>query len=762
MREIDRISPSMLAVFEDKGYLQNDMIAFALSDMNAERVRTDNGLLLTENGLAVLSGSNAVVNQEPAKNQKHKTPDCAFQEIAYQFFPLDEFDSLRVEELISSIRLVGVKDQTYTLITYGSFTAKDSLVILCRCFESVKEGKALPEAEERDEKYCPRCGRRYADTDRKICPHCMDKSVLIKKMWFFLKKYKTGVLLVLLTLVLTNIVAIVTPYISSGFYFDQVLTVGGRFYGQLLLVIMLIVSTRLLQVFIDIINGLITARVSAKLMCDIKKVIFSAIERLSVSFFSGRQTGGLMSQVDNDSGTIYWLFCDGLPYFIVNIVQIITVFVIILIMNPLLALISMVTAPAALFVFIKLIAKTRKLHAKAWTKRRRMNGILADSIAGVRVVKAFSKEKNEIDRFENASDQSIKADRRVSVFQLKTTPFASLLMQLSLYLVWGFGGWFVVNHTMGMTYGTLLVFIAYVSMIINPLVNVVDMVSMFSDFLNSMQRLSEIMDALPDVAEPSEPISLGECKGSVEFDNVSFSYVKNRTVIDHINLAVAAGHRIGIVGHSGAGKSTIANLILRLYDAEEGAVLIDGVNVKRIPFKELRENIAIVSQETYLFYGSIFENIKYAKPDATYDEVLMASKIAGAHDFIMKLDDGYDTKIGFGYRDLSGGERQRVSIARALLHNPKILILDEATSAMDTETEMKIQSALDELTKGRTTITIAHRLSTLRGSDRLLVIENGKICESGTHDELMQKEDGVYHKLYTLQAEALKNIVIAE
>ena len=348
---------------------------------------------------------------------------------------------------------------------------------MCRCFESVKEEKELPEEDERDGKYCPHCGRRYADTNRKICPHCMDKSLLIKKMWFFLKKYKASVLMMLFTLILSNVVAIVTPYISSGFYYDKVLTVGGEFYGQLLLVIFLIVSTRLLGVLVNIVNGVIKARVAAKLVCDIKKVIFGAIERLSVSFFSGRQTGGLMSQVDNDAGTIYWLFCDGLPYFIVNFVQIITVFIIMLCMNPLLAVISMATAPAAVIVFKVLITKARKLYAKSWTKKRTMNGILSDSIAGVRVVKAFSKEGNEIDRFGNASMQSVMADRHAMVFQLRAMPFAGLLMQVSLYLVWGFGGWFVAHHMMGMTYGTLLTFIAYVGMVIGPLTSIVDMTS---------------------------------------------------------------------------------------------------------------------------------------------------------------------------------------------------------------------------------------------------------------------------------------------
>ena len=253
-----------------------------------------------------------------------------------------------------------------------------------------------------------------------------------------------------------------------------------------------------------------------------------------------------------------------------------------------------------------------------------------------------------------------------------------------------------------------------------------------------------------------------EIKGSVEFKGVDFSYAKNRKIIDNVSFSIEEGHILGLVGHTGAGKSTIANLIIRLYDCDEGEVLIDGINVKDLSFSALYDNIAIVSQETYLFIGTILDNIRYAKPEATYEDVIRAAKCAGAHDFIIRLPDGYNTRIGFGYKDLSGGERQRISIARAILRDPKILILDEATAAMDTETEKLIQNALSVLTRGKTTIMIAHRLSTLRDADKLIVIEHGKVAEEGTHKELLDKEEGVYKKLYTLQAEALKNAGITE
>ncbi|MBR4278868.1 MAG: ATP-binding cassette domain-containing protein, partial [Clostridia bacterium] len=271
--------------------------------------------------------------------------------------------------------------------------------------------------------------------------------------------------------------------------------------------------------------------------------------------------------------------------------------------------------------------------------------------------------------------------------------------------------------------------------------------------------LFEIRDAEPDVRESKAPIIPAENKGEVEFRNVSFSYVENRKVIDDVSFSIPAGNTLGIVGQTGAGKSTLANLLTRLYDVKTGAIYIDGVNIKDLPFEYLRDNIAIVSQETYLFRGSILDNIRYARPDATREEVIAAAKTASAHDFIVKYPDGYNTEIGLGKKELSGSEKQRISIARALLRNPKILILDEATAAMDTQTERSIQAALDRLTKNRTTVIIAHRLSTLRNADNLIAIENGRVAETGTAEELL-KQKGVYYKLYKLQAEALKTVGI--
>jgi ATP-binding cassette subfamily B protein len=270
------------------------------------------------------------------------------------------------------------------------------------------------------------------------------------------------------------------------------------------------------------------------------------------------------------------------------------------------------------------------------------------------------------------------------------------------------------------------------------------------------------MDTPPEVKEKENPITIDRLRGEVVFDHVNFSYTPGKRTIQDVSFTVPAGETLGIVGHTGAGKSTLANLLTRLYDTDSGKILIDGIDICDLSFRTLRENIAIVSQETYLFRGTIMDNIRYANPEATKEEVISAAKAAGCHDFIMSFPLGYETLVGTNFKSLSGGEKQRVSIARAILKDPAILILDEATAAMDTKTERKIQSALAEITKDRTTITIAHRLSTLRDADKLIVIEDGKLVEEGTSETLLAKEDGVYRKLYQLQLEALKNIGIEE
>ena len=748
----------LLQVLSERGIDEKYIKLCVKSDLNREMVRSDCYLLCTDTEIIVLSGSVTI------KKGSQKKTVRKFELLSWDVFELAGLSDFKVEEQISSARFTAKdKDGRYVLLANLSNTYKGDFFTCARFIEELKmDGKITPDEKKgnrRDDMFCPKCGSRYIDDERKLCPKCMDKNKIIRRTGEFLLKYKAEVITIVAMLVLTSAFGILTPYISSGFYYDQVLDKAGKYYGEVLLVLGIIIGTRLLSLFISMFHSIVTTKIAAKLVYDLKKVIFGSIEKLSLSFFTNRQTGGLMTQVTRDANTIYWFFCDGVPYYLVNSVQVIVILIIMIIMNPLLTLLTVVTVPFIMISMKFLFERMDKFHAKRWTRSRQMNSILSDILSGMRVVKAFSKEKEETTRFDRSSRNLAEIEQETSVFGTVAFPSLGLLFYISNLIVLGCGGWMVIKGRM--TYGTLLVFISYMNMVLSPLDSFLFMVYDFTDSLNAMSRLIEIMDAKPDVVEAENPVHLDNCRGSVEFKNVDFSYDKTRKVIDNVSFKVEAGEALGIVGHTGAGKSTLANLLIRLYDVTAGEIFIDGINVKDIAFDDLRRNVAIVSQETYLFAGTILDNIKYANPDASEAEVIEAAKIAGAHDFIMKLPDAYSTMIGFGHKDLSGGERQRVSIARAILRNPKILILDEATAAMDTETERKIQTALEKLSIGRTTIMIAHRLSTLRDADKLIVIENGKIPEAGTHLELLAKK-GIYFNLYKLQLEAMKNIGIEE
>lgn len=750
MFEIDLIPQAVKNALLHKEITQDALKLGAYCDMDREQKRAEVYLFADEKNVYFVQGQSS--------------DDNLWQITSWEQIPLEECERIFVEEQLSTGRLLIRRGGETHLAACFSNDCKASVFLFVKYAERLSKGELgeIDPEDTREAKFCPKCGMRYPDSNRRVCPNCMEKGKLLVRMFSFFAKYRGRLLLMLLSLVLLTVMSIVTPYLTGAFFYDEVLDLAGDFYGDILFAVGLMVATRVLNMLASTLNNCITAYVAAGMVFDLKKTIFASIKRLSLNFFTGRQTGGLMTQVNEDSNTIYMFFCDILPYFVVNVVKIAVLAVLLFLIEPKLALLGLATVPLYFLMMRAVYRREKKLHAVRFAGSRQLNSFLSDILSGMRIVKAFAREKDEIQRFSAKNEKLADSEQDLSVYHNYAGHIAGMLLYIGSLTALGVGGWMVMTKQGNMTYGLLTTFLSYMSMIYSPLHFFADMANRSSDCTNAMQRLFEIMDARPEVVESENAIAPADLGGGVEFHNVSFSYSKGRRIIDKVSFSVPEGSILGIVGHTGAGKSTLANLLMRLYDVEDGEIRVGGYNVKDLKFSSLYDHIAIVSQETYLFMGTILENISYARPDATFEEVIEAAKCAGAHDFIMKLPDAYHTKVGFGYQDLSGGERQRLSIARAVLKNPKILILDEATAAMDTATERRIQEALAELIKGKTTIMIAHRLSTLRDADQLVVIERGRVAESGTHGELLSREHGIYKKLYDLQMEALKNAGIVE
>ncbi len=747
----------------EKFFNQNEIdLSSALCTMRSDMAfpgrKADTFIVLTAEKLYVAEG---VLVHAKGKRGRESYFDC-FDKREYL---LADMSDPKVETLISTARVTAVFGNDCIPLFDISSSYKHEANVLCQCIEEYKKDGKIDEKKHKKEKdkdsHCPKCGRRYPDQQRKVCPKCIEKTKLIKKMASLFGRYKMYMLILLIAFIASSALSVAVPYVSNQLLYGEVLEEGGSMYGMIGTVVLMIIGVRVAFLLVNLVVGALSSRTAAHVTYDLKMLIFENINKLSLSFFTSRQTGGLMTQVNGDATTLYWFFCDGFPYLITNILTLVCVMAVMLVSNPLLTAMAFITVPVFFLVYKYLFLAFDKLWARNWARRRALNSLISDVLNGMRVVKSFSREGEEGERFDKRNRAHAETVAEAGMLSARSFPLITFLLQAGLYVVWGVGGWQVMKHSGNMDYASLSAFIAYLGLITGPLQFFADVSNWWSECLNAMHRLFEIKDSVPEVREAEKPVSLDNLKGDVKFDNVVFSYEENRVIIDRISFDVPAGQTVGIVGKTGAGKSTLVNLLTRLYDVSDGGIYIDGVNVKDISFASLRENIAIVSQETYLFRGTIKENIRYAKPDATDEEVMNAARIASAHQFIIKYPEGYETLVGLGGKDLSGGEKQRISIARAVLRDPKILILDEATAAMDTQTERQIQQSLTRLAQGRTTIMIAHRLSTLRDADFLVVIENGKMPEKGTATELL-KAKGVYYRLYKMQAEALKTIGIEE
>ena len=603
---------------------------------------------------------------------------------------------------------------------------------------------------------CPNC-KAPLDPEHEECPICTKEihtppsTWTLFRLWRFTKPYSKQLLAGFLLTLASTAATLVPPYLTMPLM-DKVLIPyqnGSPIDYQLVTLLLAgLLGSALLAWALGWARTYILALVSERIGADLRTATYEHLMKLSLEYFGGKRTGDLMTRIGSETDRICVFLSLHLLDFATDVLMIIMTAAILFSINPWLALVTLLPLPFIAWMIHVVRDKLRTGFEKIDRVWSEVTNVLADTIPGIRVVKAFAQEKREAERFRKANQHNLAVNDKLNKIWSLFTPTISLLTEFGLLVVWAFGIWLIAHNEI--TVGVLVGFLAYISRFYARLDSMSRIVSVTQKAAAGAKRIFDILDHVSSVPEPVKPVHLEQVKGGIELHNVGFRY-GNRTVNRGINLTIAPGEMIGLVGHSGSGKSTLVNLICRFYDVSEGSIRLDGVDIRSLPVSEYRRNIGLVLQEPFLFFGTIAENIAYGKPDASRAEIVAAARAAHAHEFILRLPQGYDSLAGERGQSLSGGERQRISIARALLINPRMLILDEATSSVDSTTEKEIQKALDNLVLGRTTIAIAHRLSTLRRADRLVVLDRGQIVEVGNHDELMAKE-GAYYRLYQAQA----------
>ncbi len=492
-----------------------------------------------------------------------------------------------------------------------------------------------------------------------------------------------------------------------------------------------------------------TGKLAQLVLYQLRTKLYEHLQKLSLSFYNNKRTGQIMSRVTNDVNVMEQFIVEGLRDSTINALKVSIIIVILFYTNPQLALLTLIPTIPLSWGTRTFSSRIRNTYRAMRRRLADMNSILSDTIAGIQVVQVFGQEDYEARKFRLKSHEFFEAGIQSNRLQAMFYPSVNFAFGVGQVIVWVVGGREVLAGRLKT--GELVMFSGLVAQFYAPVQSLSQMSNLLASTAASAERVYEILDLQPDIQTEARAEHMENVQGEVVFENVTFGYDSSEPALQEVSLRVAPGQTVGLVGPSGSGKSTLVSLISRFYDVSDGSVKIDGKDVREVDLKDLRSNISVVLQEPYLFHGTIRDNIAYGRPEASFGEVLAAAKAANAHEFVMKLGDGYDTHVGERGTKLSGGQRQRISIARAILDDPRILILDEATSAVDTESEALIQEALDNLMKDRTTIAIAHRLSTVKNADKLVVMENGRVIEEGTHDELVQVEDSLYKKLVEMQ-----------
>ncbi len=622
-----------------------------------------------------------------------------------------------------------------------------------RLLEAHVHGKPLQHIEQNS---CPTC-KAPLEADQEECPVCTKvvhtppSTWTLFRLWRFARPYQWQLALGFAMMLLSTGAHLIPPYIIMPLT-DNVLIPyqnGKPVEHMLVMQYMAALTGAAIMAWIfGWAKTYVLALVSERIGADLRTTTYEHLLRMSLEYFGGKRTGDLMSRIGSESDRICVFLSLHLLDFASDVLMIIMTGLILFTIDPWLAIATLLPLPFIAWMIHLVRDKLRTGFEKIDRVWGEVTNVLADTIPGIRVVKAFAQETREATRFRTANRHNLAVNDKLNKVWSLFSPTVSFLTELGILVIYVFGIWMISKHNI--TVGVLSSFVLYANRFYGKLDSMSRIVSVTQKSASAAKRIFDILDHVSSVPEPQQPVKVEKVRGDITLREVGFRY-GNRAVNRGVNLEIKAGEMIGLVGHSGSGKSTLVNLICRFYDVAEGAILLDGVDIRNYAVSDYRRNIGLVLQEPFLFFGTIAENIAYGKPEATRAEIMKAARAAHAHDFILRLPQGYDSMVGERGQGLSGGERQRISIARALLIDPRILILDEATASVDSETEKEIQKALDNLVAGRTTIAIAHRLSTLQRANRLVVMDRGKVVEEGPHEELMARE-GAYYRLYQAQA----------
>ena len=649
---------------------------------------------------------------------------------------------MQTEPLVSGGRLEIERENAPTIIVPYSNSLAQKFSEVARGLEQLRKKEEFLINAELDKTRCEKCGRLLPEKNG-ICPACVRKFATLGRIAGYMKPYKWRTFFLAFSSLALMGAELIPPLVHRHIVDDALVPTEGNTASidqratLLGLWVLALIGVRVLSWSAEFLHGWIVTWLSARVTADIRSQLYRRLEMLSMQFYDKRQVGSLMSRVTRDSGMLQEFLVDGLPYLIINSFTICGILGFLFWMNWRLTLYVVMPVPF-LFVWGSIVWKRLQpifnKYGRSWGHlQTRLN----EGLHGIRVVKAFAQEGREIRAFEKRNTELMQISRKTARNWFVFFAVMSFMTALGIIIIWMFGGMEVIGGNM--TLGTLMAFYSYMWLVYGP----IEWFGRANQWLTrafvGAERIFEIIDTPPETFQDPNAVSMRDIDGRVVFRDVTFGYDKSKPVLHDINLEVKPGEMIGLVGKSGVGKTTTVNLISRFYDVDRGGIEIDGTDLRRIRLEDLRRQIGIVLQDAFLFSGTIAENISYGNPDAVFEEIMQAAIAANAHNFIVAKPDGYDEQVGERGKNLSGGEKQRISIARAILHKPKILILDEATSSVAVETEKQIQEALARLVKGRTTFAIAHRLSTLRQADRLVVLDGGRIVETGTHSELMKK-----------------------